>query len=133
MKEEGKEKGRKYFNLTTNNVGKRGPWFEKMGNLDRKSITTMNRIRSNHYNLAESLHRKGLIESPECECGEGIEDLNHVIWKCERYAETREEFRVRIEGKGIREGEEVVNRINEKELAIGKIIIGFLNKIKRDI
>ncbi|XP_076678213.1 uncharacterized protein LOC143374168 [Andrena cerasifolii] len=115
MREEGKEKGVKYFNLRINNTGKRKPWFRKIANIERKAITTLNRLRANHYNLAESLHRKGIIESPECECGEGIEDINHVLWKCNKYEEMRGELITKMKSKGVKEGDEIMERINETD------------------
>ena len=59
------------------------PWYHSC-NLPRDHITTFSRMRSNHYNLAFSLFRKNLSDSPECQCGD-IEDLNHVFWSCPRY------------------------------------------------
>ena len=46
-------------------------------------------MRSNHYNLAHSLYRKNLVDSPTCICGEDDEDLNHVFWSCPRFADER--------------------------------------------
>lgn len=133
MKMEGNVKGIKYFKLKINNEGKRKPWFYKMHNLERGSITTLNRIRANHYNLAESLHRKGMIDSPNCECGEGIEDINHIIWHCKNYENEREILKNNLGRRGVREGEDIIERINENEPVIGRLLIGYLNKIKRSI
>uniref|UniRef100_A0ABD2WZH3 RNase H type-1 domain-containing protein n=1 Tax=Trichogramma kaykai TaxID=54128 RepID=A0ABD2WZH3_9HYME len=44
------------------------PWFNHK-RLPRSIIVTINRMRSNHHSLAESLHRKNIIGSPECICG----------------------------------------------------------------
>ena len=133
MEEEGQTKGVQYFNLRVNNIGKRKPWFWKIARVGRRIITTLNRLRSNHYNLAESLHRKGMINSPDCECGEGAEDINHLLWVCNKYNEIRRDMKPIMEKKNIKEGEEIVNRINEGEPSIGRLVVSFLNRIRKEI
>ena len=50
----------------------------------------MNRLRANHYSLAESLHRKKLRENPRCDCGYMEQDIEHITVDCPIYAEKRE-------------------------------------------
>lgn len=64
------------------------PWFY-MTNMKRSHITTINRLRSNHYSLAESLYRKNMVTSPSCPCGAPIEDIDHVLWECTKYDQQR--------------------------------------------
>ena len=65
------------------------PWFTGRS-LKRDEVTTICRMRSNHYGLAGSLHRKGLVESPACQCDDFTnQDLNHVLWACPRFEEAR--------------------------------------------
>jgi hypothetical protein len=59
-------------------------WFNKQ-NLNRSEIVTVNRIRSDHYNLAYSLHQKNIVQYQYCCCGEGKKDINHVIFYCPLY------------------------------------------------
>ncbi|CAB0034825.1 unnamed protein product [Trichogramma brassicae] len=35
---------------------------------------------SKHHSLAESLHKKNIIDDPGCACGSEEENLNHVLW-----------------------------------------------------
>ena len=51
--------------------------------MSRELIVTINRIRTNHYNLAESLTRVKIINSALChfKCGEGEENFDHVLWQ----------------------------------------------------
>lgn len=133
MKEESREKGVKYFSREENNEGNRYPWFTGFRNMERGTISTLNRLRANHYNLRESLYRKKMIDSPECECGEGIEDINHVIWECGRYEVERVALKGNLLGRGMREGEDVIERIDGKIPTVGRLIVGFLKKIGRDI
>ena len=60
------------------------PWFHSR-DLSRDQVTTFSRMRSNHYNLAFSLFRKNLTDSPMCPCGDEAEDLNHIFWSCPRF------------------------------------------------
>ena len=52
-------------------------WFEGTS-LNRKEIVVINRLRSNHYNLNESLYRDNMIESPSCSCGAIKQSINHI-------------------------------------------------------
>ena len=65
------------------------PWYYNCRNESREFITTISRMRSNHFNLNESLHRKNYIDSPLCECNSDSETLDHVFWNCEKYAGPR--------------------------------------------
>ncbi|KYN22427.1 Gag-Pol polyprotein [Trachymyrmex cornetzi] len=72
-------KGSFYFN----NIFKRSakPWYFRM-NIPRESIVMINRLRSDHYNLNYSLHRKNLIDDPSCPCGSPQQDMIHMIYEC---------------------------------------------------
>lgn len=75
LRTRGEKKGKQYFEKFYK--GWRPPWFQNL-KLDRPQITTICRMRSNHYNLNSSLFRKNIIESPLCECGQP-EDLAHIF------------------------------------------------------
>ena len=105
----------------------------KRGENEGKSISYLNRIRANHYNLAESLFRKGMVGTPECECGTGIEDINHIFWKCDKYIGERERLRLDLEREGIREGGDIADSIRGDGRSIARVIVRYLNRIKRDI
>ncbi|XP_058790871.1 uncharacterized protein LOC131664020 [Phymastichus coffea] len=75
-------KGVQYFQNYFSHSSK--PWFNNT-TLCRTQVVTTVRVRSNHYSLAYSLHRKNLVQSPLCPCGKDNEDLNHVYWSCERF------------------------------------------------
>uniref|UniRef100_A0ABD2XP96 RNase H type-1 domain-containing protein n=1 Tax=Trichogramma kaykai TaxID=54128 RepID=A0ABD2XP96_9HYME len=80
-------KGTLYFdNFFSPNSSK--PWYAHH-NHPRYHITTINRIRANHYSLAESLHRKNMKDSPSCTCGAEYEDIDHVVFSCPRFARER--------------------------------------------
>ncbi|XP_029674539.1 uncharacterized protein LOC115242419 [Formica exsecta] len=79
IKEQGQIKGKDYFKYYYKNNNK--PWFANKG-LSQESIVTINRCRSDHYNLAASLSRVGIIKETKCECNANIQDLNHIVWQC---------------------------------------------------
>ena len=55
----------------------------------REAIVTMIRMRSDHHSLKYSRFRKNMCDDPVCECGEDVEDLNHVFWICDKYSNQR--------------------------------------------
>lgn len=80
---EGEYKGRYYFD-THHKKESTKPWFKKL-DVKRGIATIINRLRANHYNLNESLARKGYIESAECECGAEYQNVQHVVMRCSQY------------------------------------------------
>jgi len=75
-----REKGILYFSYFYQFSPK--PWFYRYS-LSREQIVTINRMRSNHYNLNYSLFRKNIINSGACPCGDldSRQDVNHIIHK----------------------------------------------------
>jgi len=72
-------KGSQYFNLYPRFSLK--PWFWDF-KIDRPEIVTLTRLRANHYNLNQSLHRINIISSPACPCGHASQDIDHILWDC---------------------------------------------------
>jgi len=72
-------RGAQYFGLYP--AFSKRPWFDRL-NLSRRKITTICRIRSNHYNLNYSLHRCGIVRRPDCPCGSPRQDIQHILWIC---------------------------------------------------
>lgn len=83
---DGMYKGKLYFQNFIS--GSTKPWFWKK-NLPRKLVVSINRCRSNHYNLASSLARVGIIEDPSCSCGYEEQNLDHILWQCPLYDNQR--------------------------------------------
>ncbi|XP_018309354.1 RNA-directed DNA polymerase from mobile element jockey-like [Mycetomoellerius zeteki] len=71
--------GIQYASLYSDHYGK--TWFQRM-TLNRQEIVLINRLRANHYNLNYSLHKKNMVDSPACTCGNPRQDINHVIFHC---------------------------------------------------
>lgn len=94
---------------------KKEPWFAKR-KLERGFVAFVNRLRANHYNLGESLARKNLIDKPNCECGENIEDIDHYVLKCPLLSTEREALITDIERSGSRASHSVWTWIKEKRI-----------------
>lgn len=81
LRRQGTHKGNHYFKHFYK--GWQPPWFHNT-KLKRPQISTICRMRSNHFNLNESLNRKNIIASPLCECGQK-QTLTHIFWLCPNY------------------------------------------------
>ena len=78
--DQSQHKGNHYFMHYYQEKEKK-PWFSKI-DYPRFHLSTVNRVRANHYNLAASLFRKNMSDSPYCQCGHNTQDINHVLWDC---------------------------------------------------
>lgn len=66
--------------------GRNFTWFK--GRKDPRGFSTMiNRIKVNHYNFNELLGRK---DAKRCDCGAEKEDINHLLFRCDKYEEEKE-------------------------------------------
>ncbi|KYN02596.1 hypothetical protein ALC62_06579 [Cyphomyrmex costatus] len=72
-------KGSYFFSHIFNRAAK--PWYFRL-KISRDAIVMVNRLRSDHYNLNRSLHRKNLIDNPSCPCGDPKQDILHLIYEC---------------------------------------------------
>jgi len=72
------------------------------GELQRKHVVWIARLRTGHCHLNEYLHRFNIIETPECECGAEKETVEHVLLNCELYDEERDLLRRRVGVQGMR-------------------------------
>jgi hypothetical protein len=65
------------------------PWFNSF-KLRRRSIISINRLRSGHTSFKDSLKELNIVESNTCDCGNARETTNHVLWQCCRFDSPRE-------------------------------------------
>lgn len=87
LQQTGQTKGIHYFQ-TYFTPGNKKPWYSR-SNYSRHIITSICRIRSNHYNMAESLYRIQLTNSPRCSCEQENENIDHILWRCPKYTNQR--------------------------------------------
>lgn len=91
----------------------------------------INRLRSNHYNLNESLSRKSYIDSPRCECGAEVQDINHLVLRCNLHDEAREELYRQFEREEVEYPYDVKRWIRGPVLKPLRKMWSFLKKIKK--
>ena len=61
--------------------------FKLYEKLKRKQVILLSRLHTGHCHLNQYLHRFNIIETPECECGEEKETIEHYLLNCELYDE----------------------------------------------
>jgi hypothetical protein len=54
------------------------------------------RMRTGHVSLNKYLHGVSNAESPQCECGDGVETVSHYLLRCMNYDEQREILRKEV-------------------------------------
>lgn len=94
LKTQGNLKGIKYFNSFEEITLK--PWFHKL-KLNRESIVTCCRLRSDHNALNHSLHRCNLVADLSCPCGLPTQDADHIFWSCPYYNAQRRQLVFQLE------------------------------------
>lgn len=67
------------------------PWFHGY-NIPRRSIVSLNRLRSGHISLRGSLFRLFIVSDPLCPICEEEEDANHIFWQCQRFIPQRQKL-----------------------------------------
>lgn len=128
--QEGLHKGKDYFQRYCEK--NRKPWFSR-SNHTRGYITTVNRLRANHYSLAENLYRYKLVESPKCKCGGNEESINHIVWQCPMYSKERKALLQEIR-KGRIYGPLCIEEfLYNPDGYVINLIISFLNRCKLKI
>ena len=80
------DKGKFYFNYFYSDTAK--PWFYSI-NAPRKTIVTINRIRSGHTSLNNNLFRFKIVNNDLCKCGKEIDTVEHVFLQCDLYKSAR--------------------------------------------
>lgn len=84
-------KGIQFFRKYYNGVKKKS-WFHSFDSLPRFVITSVSRIKCNHYNLNASFARCNIINSPCCKCGFYSKNINYVLWNCPLYSNQRKDY-----------------------------------------
>jgi len=50
--------------------------------INNKDYKILNRVVTGYLYTKAYLYKMRLIDSPMCNCGKAIQDLNHVFWAC---------------------------------------------------
>lgn len=108
------------------------PWFNKLNN-DRGFVNMINRFRSNHYNLNESLYRKGYVDSARCECDIEIQDVDHMTFSCIQYDEERAKLYRELDRIETSYIYNIGTWLKELDLPPLRVVHNFLRKISKII
>lgn len=131
IKAQANYKGKFYFNNFFEEESKY-PWFAGL-NLPRRFTVLLNRLRANHYNLNESLERKGYTDTKRCDCGAEVVDINHIIFTCSKYNDQRIELFNELDKIGVSQPECIWNWLRKEELTTLKAVYKFIVAIRRTI
>ena len=71
------------------------------GELQRKHVVWITRLRTGHCHLNEYLHHFTIIKTPKCECGAEKETVDHYLLNCKLYDEERDEMRRKVGVQGM--------------------------------
>ncbi|XP_055716506.1 uncharacterized protein LOC129810206 [Phlebotomus papatasi] len=103
------------------------PWFSEI-NLSTKEIKTLSRIRTGHCFDKKFLNLMKIEQTNLCENCNEVEDINHLIIKCEKYKTIRDNYiSIKKEKEDIKK---ILNPINHKTY---KDICAFVTSIKASI
>lgn len=131
LKVQANYKGKFYFdNFFDENV--RFPWFCGL-NFPRGYVVLINRLRANHYNLKESLERKGYVESARCECGAESEDIDHMVFSCSIFDDQRRKLYEDLDRVGASQPNGVLNWLRREEFITLKTVYEFIRSTGRII
>jgi hypothetical protein len=81
-----RDRGQSYFERYHRNGS--SPWFREI-KMNRRAFLSLNRMTAGHTSLRESLHRFNIVTTAECECGDGLQTEEHILWDCKLYADQR--------------------------------------------
>ena len=72
------------------------------GELPRKQLANLIRLRTGHCRLNHYLNRHNMIEDPKCECGRGIENVKHFLLLCKKFEKQRRELKKKVGARNMR-------------------------------
>ncbi|KYN05751.1 hypothetical protein ALC62_03316, partial [Cyphomyrmex costatus] len=100
-------------------------WFHDF-HISREEIIHVNRIRSNHINVNESLYRVNMTESPACECGDPRQSINHLIFHCDKYSNNSIPIRNFIANKFPDSPQNLLPALNPPSPKICRLLLAFM-------
>ena len=68
------------------------PQKDQINTLDRRTQTTIFRLRTGHCGLRKHLKRLGLADSAHCECGSEEQTPEHILQTCPHLETVRQQF-----------------------------------------
>ena len=96
----GKSNARQHRKLTRPQRFKAG--VQLYGDLPRKQVANLIRLRTGHCRLNSYLNRHNIIEDPLCDCERGIETVKHFLLLCKKHEEPRNELWKKVGRRNMR-------------------------------
>jgi hypothetical protein len=97
----GKTDARQQRKLTRRRRFKTG--VQLYGELPRKQLANLIRLRTGHCRLNSYLNRFNIIDDPTCEqCEHGIENVKHFLLLCKKHEGPRNELRKKVGARNMR-------------------------------
>lgn len=93
----------------------------------------INKLRSNSYNLNESLHRKEYIVSPRYERGAKYQDIKHLVLRCNYYDAARNKLYRELEKLKVKYPYDVWDWLRRPDIAQLKLVWKFLQETEKII
>jgi ribonuclease HI len=60
------------------------PWFREI-KTNLHAFVSINRMRAGHISLKARLNRFNTVSTAECECDDGMQTVEHILWDCKLY------------------------------------------------
>lgn len=105
------------------------PWFSQY-DFNRNLIKNMSRLMANHFCLSSHLFRIGIKQTNVCECGNGYEDFDHVLWYCQKYDDHRRAMTDELHKQGLTTLSSIRDILSIPNKKILIVINDFINKAK---
>lgn len=86
-------------------------------------------MRSTHTSLNDSLFKINIVDTPLCVCGEGVDTLDHIFWKCKQTEKEREIMLLEFEKLKLYGPYSITNILSEMNSHVILVIANFINKI----
>ena len=102
-------------------------WFKGL-DLTRAFIRTMSRLMSNHYTSKTHLFRINLNDTNLCECGQGYQDIDHIVWSCPEYRDHRKLLQDTLRARGRPPETPIRDVLATQDLEFLSLIHNFLKK-----
>lgn len=116
-------KGRKFFQIQNTIPSK--PWHHKL-QLSNIEIRTLNRLLSGHDYSKYWLHKMKLEDDNFCDVCDVLENSDHVVFFCAKYAEKREQYH-------LDEYCNIYQVFQKKDVTLLQNVVRFLKEIKSHI
>lgn len=101
--------------------------------LNRRDIVSINRLRSGHNSLKNSLFKCNIVDSYVCSCEQGLEDVNHIFWYYSKYDRECKVMIGKLKKRKIRTFMDIREILKDMRWDMFEVIIEFIKNSKLEI